>query len=46
MIYPPFVEGPVWADIDSLFRWRCLCKSITNVCAIDDKVLCRGDGIE
>jgi hypothetical protein len=46
VIYPPFIEGPVWLYIKPLFRRRCLGKSVTNIGTVDDKVLGHGNCIE
>ena len=41
-IDPPIVEGRIGVNEESLFRWRCLSKSVGDIGTIDKQVLgCR-----
>jgi hypothetical protein len=46
LIHPPIVKGPIRVDEEPLFWWWGFGKCIREVCAIDEHVFSRGDGIE
>jgi hypothetical protein len=46
VVDPPFIEGPIWLHVESLFRWWGFRKGITNISSIYNEVLRRGNCIE
>ena len=46
MVYPPFVEGPIRSNEETLLRGGCFGKSVRDICAIYQEILCGRHGIE
>jgi hypothetical protein len=44
-MYPPVMEGLIWSDVETLFRWGSFGKSIRHICAKDKEVFARRDSI-
>ncbi len=46
VVDPPFVEGPIWSHVESLFKWRGFREGITNISSIYNEVLRHGNCVE
>ena len=46
VVHPPFVEGTVWANVESLFWGRSLGKCVAHVRAEDKEIFRSSDSVE